>query len=791
MISTPGKVLALNIIFLIFTSFQGSSPLFSQQLNDKIKKYNTQSYNEELYVRTDRDIYVTGEHVWLKVYKLNGLAHIPWDISKVAYIELLDKNNSVVKQIKVKIEGNSGSSDFTLPDNIGSGSYTIRAYTLWMQNFSTDLFFYKTIAVINPFESIEHLTLLSKHRSADSVIISPEGGSLIGGRTTRVAVRSYDKEGSPAEMKGVILRNNRDTICKVSTKEDGFGIFELNSKDNGSYSLLFKNGNGKIGEIQLPEIRKPEVGLRVEYRQDDKTFFVKILKGGQLPSDSKNLNFAVCSAGTFTMLREINTDMDSTLTISSGELPAGLSQFLLIDYKGSQIAGRYVYKEPENSINLKITLEKSSYSPREKAIIHIAASDNAGHPVEADISASVAKSVVASSAGSQGYILPGLIGYYLNEMSHRSATEINNYLISYPAAGFNTGNLMNPDNMTFRYLPELEGHQVRGHMRLKASDEPLRDTDISLSYVGKTARCQFGKTDENGEFNFLIKETGFSEIVIQPLSSEVTGYYTEINQPFCDALSKINPPLFTLDSNSINAINNAIISMQINNIYEPYRENNPSPQITVSPDFYGTPENTIKMADYIELTTLREVVKEILPNVYTVKQSGKYDFKLINKFRGQPFTNTPLILVDGVPIYDFEKVLSINSREIEKADILNTRYFFSKNIFDGIVSFVSKKGDLSVLEFDNSIFRQVYEGCRTEESFYSPDYSSSSMKNTRIPDFRNTLFWKPDLQTDKDGNAEFEFYTSDESAGYVITVEGIAADGKNGVATAPFVIVSK
>ena len=78
------------------------------------------------------------------------------------------------------------------------------------------------------------------------------------------------------------------------------------------------------------------------------------------------------------------------------------------------------------------------------------------------------------------------------------------------------------------------------------------------------------------------------------------------------------------------------------------------------------------MSDYIELTTLREVVKEILPNVYTVKQNGKYDFKLINKFRGQPFTNIPLILVDGVPIYDFEKVLSINSKEIERADIINT-----------------------------------------------------------------------------------------------------------------------
>jgi hypothetical protein len=791
MISTPGKVLALNIIPFIFISFQSSSPLFSQQLHDNIEKYNTKSYNEELYIRTDRNIYVTGERVWLKVYKLNGLAHIPWDISKVAYIELLDKNNSAVKQIKVKIEGNSGSSDFTIPDNISSGNYTIRAYTLWMQNFSTDLFFYKTISVINPFESIEHLTLLPKHRGADSVIISPEGGSLIGGRTNRIAVRSYDKEGNPVTLTGTILKNNMDTVCHVSTKENGFGIFELNTKANDSYSILFKNGSGKTNELQLPGISKPGVGLRVDYRQDDKSFLVKIVKIGELPADKRNLNFAVCAAGTITMLREINTDRDSTLTISSAELPGGLSQFLLIDSKGYQISGRHVYKEPENSINFKITLEKSVYFPREKVIIHIAATDNSGRPVEADLSASVTKSAVAGSAVSQASIGTGLIGYDQNEMSNKSAADINDYLISYPAAGFDTGNLMNPENMTFRYLPELEGHQVRGHMRLKATSEPLKDTDISLSYVGKTARCQFGKTDGNGEFNFLIKETGFSEIVIQTLSPEVTEYYTEINQSFCDAFSKIKPLSFSLDSNRINAINNVIISLQINNIYEPYRENKPSLQNVDSSDFYGTPENTIKMADYIELTTLREVVKEILPNVYTVKQSGKYDFKLINKFRGQPFTSTPLILVDGVPIYDFEKVLNINSREIEKADILNTRYFFSKNVFDGIVSFVSKKGDLSVLEFDNSIFRQVYEGCRTEESFYSPDYSTASLINTRLPDFRNTLCWKPDLQTDKTGKTDFEFYSSDESADYVITVEGISADGKKGTSILPLIVNKK
>jgi hypothetical protein len=206
------------------------------------------------------------------------------------------------------------------------------------------------------------------------------------------------------------------------------------------------------------------------------------------------------------------------------------------------------------------------------------------------------------------------------------------------------------------------------------------------------------------------------------------------------------------------------------------------------PDFYGKPENTIKMADYIELTSLREVVKEIIPNVYTLKQSGKYDFKLINKYRGQPFENKPLVLIDGVPVYDFEKVLGISSKEIERADVINTRYFISENVFDGIISFVTKKGNLSVMEFDNSLFRQVYEGCQDPNEFYSPDFSSSALKNNRIPDFRNTLLWKPDLQTNKEGKAEVAFFTSDESSDFTIVVEGITPDGKTGYSSASFIV---
>jgi hypothetical protein len=601
---------ALFISALILINVLSIKEIFSQSLIDNPDEYDIRNFKEDLYIRTDRDIYITGEQVWFKVYKITGLTHIPCSISKVVYLELLDKNRFPLKQLKVKVDNNSGSSGFILPDNISSGNYIIRAYTNWMQNFSTDQFFCKTISVINPFESIDHLKLPQYNMYTD-------------------------------------------TVQPISEEQ---------------------------------------------------------------------------------------------------------AQTFATDQSGNPTNGRSVFKLNDEQINFIITLEQPEYSTRGKVKMNLSAIDGTGNPVETDLSVSVAKSVLVSST-----ILTSF--YNINQKYGTIARVAKR-----------------------NYLAELEGHIISGHMRFKATDEPLKKTDISLSYVGKTARCQFGKTDENGEFNFIINETGLNEIVIQPLSSDITGYYIELDQPFSNTFSNFKPVAFYLDSTKINGINNAIISMQITDVYESLRQHPAEESKTSVADFYGKPENTIIMSDYIELGSIKEVVKEIIPNVSTLKQNGKYEFKLINKFRGQPFENRPLVLVDGVPIYDFDKVLSINSKEIERADINNTRYFYSDNVFDGIVSFISKKGNLSVLEFDNSIFRQDYEACQIHNDFFSPDYSIKSIRDNRIPDFRNTLYWNPDLHTGKDGKAVIEFFTSDESVEYTIVAEGISFDGKTGFSKIPMVV---
>jgi uncharacterized protein YfaS (alpha-2-macroglobulin family) len=65
-----------------------------------------------------------------------------------------------------------------------------------------------------------------------------------------------------------------------------------------------------------------------------------------------------------------------------------------------------------------------------------------------------------------------------------------------------------------------------------------------------------------------------------------------------------------------------------------------------------------------------------------------------------------------------------------------------------------------------------------EISFLSPDYTSDAIKSSRVPDFRNTLYWNPSVKTDHDGKASIKFWTSDFISDFEVNIQGFTPDGK-------------
>ena len=51
------------------------------------------------------------------------------------------------------------------------------------------------------------------------------------------------------------------------------------------------------------------------------------------------------------------------------------------------------------------------------------------------------------------------------------------------------------------------------------------------------------------------------------------------------------------------------------------------------------------------------------------------------------------------------------------------------------------------------------------------------LEEERIPEFKNQLYWNPQLTIGEDSKAEFEFFTSDEEGSFMIEISGFDRKG--------------
>jgi len=742
------------------------------------------AYCEELYIQTDRDTYIAGENVYVKVSEFGGLTHTPGSISRVVYVDMPDNFGTPVIQIKIATDGLTGSGAFRIPDTLRTGCYFVRSFTSWMKNFPQSSFAYKKISVINPFESMSRLSIPPVNTIPDSVIFYTGTGPILTGLVNRVGFRCFDKDGDPVITQGVITGSSEDTLAFFRTDRYGTGLLSVNPPSAGKLYMVTSDSTGRDRRFEMPPVN--EAGLTFRVTSDKKAGIVKIhiLKNKEFDVPEGRLGI-IYSHPLFPPVRkEISAARDSVIVFSHDIIPAGMAEIMITDIKGTIIASGWFYNDRAQELTYDVKVYPENFAPREKVRIEILAKDENGHPIESDLCVSVVRPVLKN-------------GSHYNEMTRRIQSPVvqalttdlvlpslNDYLIFYHEQSDHYGYEV-PDTV-IEYLPEPEGHVISGVIRDRETDTPLAEENITLSFVGKTSRCNFTRTGKEGEFNVSTREYGMKEIVIQPLSPETDGYYVDLKDPFILDGGGFQAGSLFIDTTDLEEVNKAIISMQVRDIYDPFLEKKGNgSRFNGRPDFYGEPDNTILLSDYIELTTLREAFKEIVPGASTVSRNDKSSLRLINSHPDASFTTSPLVIVDGVPIYDFDKILEIRSSEIEKIEVLNTRYFISDLIIEGIVNIVSKKGNLSVLEFDQSIFRQEFTGL-DDHKFYSRDYSTDEQKSSRLPDFRNTLYWNPDVRTDKNGKASVEFYTSDETGEFTVMVEGFAADGKAGRSVSSF-----
>jgi len=231
--------------------------------------YRKTALAEKLFVHTDRTFYLTGETLWFKLYYTDGTGHRPLQLSKVAYLEVLDAERKPVLQTKVSLEAGGLNGSFFLPASLRSGHYLVRAYTNWMQNAGPDFFFEQPVTIVNPFKRLGLPLLPDSAANAYDVQFFPEGGNLVNGLPAKVAFRATDGTGKGIPFSGVLLGAQNDTVARFAPARYGIGHFTFTPTAQ-TYRAVVRDTAGKAISVQLPAVYEQGYAMQLVEESPDR-----------------------------------------------------------------------------------------------------------------------------------------------------------------------------------------------------------------------------------------------------------------------------------------------------------------------------------------------------------------------------------------------------------------------------------------------------------------------------------------------------------------------------------------
>jgi hypothetical protein len=111
--------------------------------------------------------------------------------------------------------------------------------------------------------------------------------------------------------------------------------------------------------------------------------------------------------------------------------------------------------------------------------------------------------------------------------------------------------------------------------------------------------------------------------------------------------------------------------------------------------FYGKSDKDYLLDDYVRFPTMEEVLREFVASVRVRKQKNKFRIEVLNVPYNVFFDTEPLILLDGVPVFDSDILMAIDPLKIRNIQVVARKYYFGSKVLNGIVSFTSYDGDLA------------------------------------------------------------------------------------------------
>lgn len=300
---------------------------------------------------------------------------------------------------------------------------------------------------------------------------------------------------------------------------------------------------------------------------------------------------------------------------------------------------------------------------------------------------------------------------------------------------------------------------------------------VTLSIADDPPYFDYYYTGVSGEFHFYLKNAeGLARTVLQVISNSEETFFIRPEQNYMRRVIDIKMQSRILTQEQTQFISNAITGNFVNKLF--------NPELIVRSDtfkmpprypmpFYGTPTKRVVPDEYIDLPDFQEISRELLGGFQYRVKNDIISFRMVNESQNAYFTDEPLRLINGIPVFKNSLFSDLKSTDIEYVDIVQKERLFGDLRFKGILS-VSLIDKTNLWMAQQPGVAQFNVNCLQPDK--KPGYLSPVLPPLNQPDVRQIYYWQI---IDPDKTKTIEFQLSDIKGKVEITVEGVTRDSEN------------
>jgi len=769
--NVPVRLIKLCCLSALIGLCSWSPEDFLSELQEKYDNYMHKYPVVNLNLLFDQPAFAPGDTAFFRAWYLDdNLQGIRGE--HIVTLDLLNGGGKTSHRMRFKVKNGIGYGQIIFEKNFPPGIYEFVGYTDWMKNFGQEFFYRKRLSVVSRVQFEEG----NDHESR--IKFYPEGGNFVGAIANSMTVVG------PPSTAFAIVNQAGEEVTSVSLDSSGLGSFVMTPELGQRYSAV-GGDNGK--RWPLPAQVKDGIGIRMEpekccvfqfsvppdSRLTNKETYAIVVARGKILSSEK----LILSAGRM---------VEWSASARGGY--RAVHELYLLDGEGKVLIKRAFVPYPSNPVSVSLRIP-SEVRQRENVPAMLELRDAYGNPVEADLSVTVFQEHLFKDAIGNDLLLSQYneVAEWIENYGNPDDVSLNNFLATQALTRLNWEMILSGKDMKMRF-PFYGDATISGQVVSKKTGAPCPDSTMIIGYL-QTNTIGYEAYTHEGKFEMPLPYDVWGDdrifCTLRHNNKSLDDSYT-INI-FNDTLEvserwqsdeTIEPSRYGIYAQNRNVVNQSYSFFS----EEPktLSASDQNPNSVFEDEFRGT-DFEVNVTEYLTFASMAELLQEIVPYVHYRKRGSVESIRMSYRYETtlKVFKDDPLYIIDGVMSKNTAYFLSIKPEDVASIKILNNPNKLTQlgKLGENAVIFVeSRKGNLSRPLLNENLFPFV--GLSRPIDFHAMRYTQNSSRD-RIPDMRSTLFWNPALVTDKQGNADINFFASDDIGPMNVVIQGVTKDGRS------------